>query len=322
MSASGKFGEPSPLPSPKGRGSQAGSLRDWLMSERPTSRRQASWGRAYGAARTFARNRLAMLGLFIVLALIFVALFADLLAPYSAYIGDLRTTRLLPPSSAHWFGTDDQGRDILSRVIHGSRITLFVVGLVAVLAAPIGLIVGTVAGYAGGWVDAALMRITDIFLAFPRLILALAFVAALGPGIGNAVIAIAITSWPPYARLARAETLTIRQTDYIAAVQLLGASPWRIVLRHIMPLCLSSVIVRVTLDMAGIILTAAGLGFLGLGAQPPMPEWGALIANGRLYVLDQWWVAAAPGAAIFIVSLAFNLLGDGLRDALDPKGAK
>jgi peptide/nickel transport system permease protein len=166
------------------------------------------------------------------------------------------------------------------------------------------------------------MRITDIFLAFPRLILALAFVAALGPGIENAVIAIAITSWPPYARIARAETLSIRQADYISAVRLLGASPVRIVLRHIVPLCLSSVIVRVTLDMAGIILTAAGLGFLGLGAQPPMPEWGAMIANGRAYVLDQWWVAAAPGAAIFIVSLGFNLLGDGLRDALDPKAVK
>jgi peptide/nickel transport system permease protein len=280
------------------------SLHDWLMSERPQSRRQASLGRAYGAWRTFARNRLAMLGLAIVLALVLIAIFADQLAPYSPYIGDLRTTRLLPPSAAHWFGTDDQGRDILSRIIHGSRVTLYVVALVAVLAAPIGLVVGTVAGYAGGWIDAALMRITDIFLAFPRLILALAFVAALGP------------------RIARAETLTIRQADYIAAVQLIGASPWRIVLRHIMPLCVSSVIVRVTLDMAGIILTAAGLGFLGLGAQPPMPEWGALIANGRLYVLDQWWVAAAPGAAIFLVSLAFNLLGDGLRDALDPKGVK
>lgn len=297
-------------------------LHNWLMSERPQSRRQASLGRAYGAWRTFAHNRLAMLGLVIVLALVLVALLANVLAPYSPYIGDLNNARLLPPSQAHWFGTDDQGRDILSRIIYGSRITLYVVALVAVLAAPIGLVVGTVAGYAGGWLDATLMRITDIFLAFPRLILALAFVAALGPGIENAVIAIAITSWPPYARIARAETLTIRQADYIAAVQLIGASPWRIVLRHIMPLCVSSLIVRVTLDMAGIILTAAGLGFLGLGAQPPMPEWGALIANGRLYVLDQWWVAAAPGAAIFLVSLAFNLLGDGLRDALDPKGVK
>ena len=297
----------------------APSLHAWLMSERPASRRQAAMGRAYAGWRSFARNRLALLGLAIVLGLVLVAVFADALAPYSPFTGDLRTTRLLPPSAAHWFGTDDQGRDILSRVLVGSRITLTVVVLVAVLAAPLGLLVGTVAGYAGGWVDALLMRVTDVFLAFPRLILALAFVAALGPGIANAALAIAITSWPPYARIARAETLQIRQSDFIAAVQLMGASPWRIVWRHIMPLCVSSVIVRVTLDMAGIILTAAGLGFLGLGAQPPMPEWGALIANGRMYVLDQWWVAAAPGAAIFVVSLAFNLLGDGLRDALDPK---
>jgi len=301
---------------------QAGGLHAWLMSEHPSSRRQAALGRAYGGWRTFARNRLAMLGLLIVLALVGVAIFANQLAPFSPFDGDLRNTRLLAPSWHNWLGTDDQGRDILSRLIFGSRITLFVVFLVAVLAAPIGLLVGTVAGYAGGWVDATLMRITDIFLAFPKLILALAFVAALGPGIENAVIAIAITSWPAYARLARAETLTIRQTDFIAAVQLIGASPWRIVFRHIMPLCVSSVIVRVTLDMAGIILTAAGLGFLGLGAQPPSPEWGAMIANGRQYVLDQWWVAAAPGAAIFLISLAFNLLGDGLRDALDPKGVK
>jgi peptide/nickel transport system permease protein len=205
--------------------------------------------------------------------------------------------------------------------MHGSRITLFVVLLVAVLAAPIGLVVGTAAGYAGGWLDAVLMRVTDIFLAFPKLILALALVAALGPGIENAVIAIAITSWPAYARIARAETLTLREADYLHAVRLLGAGPLRIVLRHIVPMCLPSVVVRVTLDMAGIILTAAGLGFLGLGAQPPSPEWGAMIAGGRQYVLDHGWVAAAPGAAIFLVSLGFNLLGDGLRDALDPKEA-
>ncbi len=295
------------------------ALHAWLMSDRPQSRRQAALGRAYAGWRSFARNRLALAGLVAVLLLVAVALCAPVLAPYPPTIGDLRTERLLPPSALHWAGTDDQGRDILSRLIYGSRITLQVVALVAVLAAPLGLLVGTVAGYAGGWVDAVLMRVTDIFLAFPRLILALAFVAALGPGIGNAVVAIAITSWPPYARIARAETLSLRQADYISAVRLLGASPGRIVLRHIMPLCLSSVIVRVTLDMAGIILTAAGLGFLGLGAQPPTPEWGAMIAGGRAYVLDQWWVAAAPGAAIFIVSLAFNLLGDGLRDALDPK---
>ncbi len=295
------------------------TLRDWLQSERPASRRQAALGRAYATWRRLAGNRLALLGLAIVLGLLLMALLAPWLAPYSPTEGDLRTLRLLPPSAAHWMGTDDQGRDILSRVIHGSRITLAVVVLVALLAAPVGLLVGTIAGYAGGWIDAVLMRITDIFLAFPKLILALAFVAALGPGIENAVIAIAITSWPPYARIARAETLTVRRSDYIAAVRLAGASPARIVVRHVMPLALPSLIVRVTLDMAGIILTAAGLGFLGLGAQPPLPEWGAMIAGGRQYVLDQWWVAAGPGLAIFVVSLGFNLLGDGLRDALDPK---
>ena len=259
----------------------------WLLSDRPQSRRQAALGRAYAGWRTFARNRLAMVGLAVVLALVVVALLANVLAPYPPTVGEL-SQRLLPPSASHFFGTDDQGRDIFSRLLHGSRITLFVVALVAVLAAPVGLLVGTASGYAGGWLDAVLMRITDIFLAFPRLILALAFVAALGPGIENAVIAIAITSWPPYARIARAETLSIRQADYISAVKLLGASPLRIVLRHVLPLCVPSVIVRVTLDMAGIILTAAGLGFLGLGAQPPMPEWGAMIAAGRAYVLDQW----------------------------------
>ena len=296
-------------------------LTTWLLSDRPQSRRQAAMGRAYAGWRSFAHNRLAMVGLAIVLALVAVAVLANVIAPYPPTVGEL-SQRLLPPSAAHFFGTDDQGRDIFSRLLHGSRITLYVVALVAVLAAPVGLLVGTASGYAGGWLDAVLMRITDIFLAFPRLILALAFVAALGPGIENAVIAIAITSWPPYARIARAETLSIRQADYISAVKLLGASPLRIVLRHVMPLCVPSVIVRVTLDLAGIILTAAGLGFLGLGAQPPMPEWGAMIAAGRAYVLDQWWVAAAPGAAIFIVSLGFNLLGDGLRDALDPKAVK
>jgi len=295
------------------------SRRDWLLSERPASRMQARLGRAYVAWRRFSANRLAFVGLLIIIALLVIAALASVLAPYSPTFGDLKNARLLAPSAEHWFGTDDLGRDILSRILYGSRWTLYVVILVAVIAAPIGLLVGTVAGYAGGWTDAVLMRITDIFLAFPKLVLALAFVAALGPGIENAVLAIAITSWPPYARIARAETLTVRNSDYIKAVQLMGASPFRIVLRHIMPLCISSLIVRVTLDMAGIILTAAGLGFLGLGAQPPLPEWGTMIASGRRFILDQWWVAGAPGFAILIVSLGFNLLGDGLRDALDPR---
>ncbi|SCB60227.1 peptide/nickel transport system permease protein [Rhizobium aethiopicum] len=296
------------------------SRREWLLSDRPQSRMQARLGRAYVTWRQFTANRLAVVGLLIIVGLLLVAAFADLLATHNPVVGDLRNARLLPPGTAGYLiGTDDQGRDIYSRLIYGSRLTLFVVVLVAIISAPIGLIVGTVSGYAGGWVDATLMRITDIFLAFPKLVLALAFVAALGPGIQNAVIAIAITSWPPYARIARAETLTVRRSDYISAVRLMGASPLRIIVRHVMPLCMSSLIVRVTLDMAGIILTAAGLGFLGLGAQPPLPEWGAMIASGRRFILDQWWVAAMPGIAILIVSLGFNLLGDGLRDALDPK---
>ncbi len=293
------------------------------MSPEPASRWQARLGRFYLGWRAFSKNPLAVLGLGVVLLLVLVAIFADFIAPYSPIVGgDLRTERLLPPSAAHWFGTDDLARDIFSRVVYGSRTTLWVVMLVAIIATPIGLAMGTVAGYLGGWVDTVLMRITDIFLAFPRLILALAFVAALGPGIDNAIIAIAITSWPPYARIARAETLMIRNSDFIAAVKLQGASAPRIILGHVVPLCLSSLIVRVTLDMAGIILTAAGLGFLGLGAQPPLPEWGAMVATGRNYLIDQWWVAAMPGAAIFVVSLGFNLLGDGLRDVLDPKAAK
>ncbi|WP_438752547.1 ABC transporter permease [Pararhizobium sp. O133] len=294
--------------------------RQWLMSDRPQSRLQARLGRAYMTWQRFSANKLAVAGLCIILLLILIAIFADVLAPHSPVIGDLGGARLLPPGSeGYLLGTDDQGRDILSRLLHGSRLTLLVIVLVAIIAAPIGLLVGAVSGYAGGWVDAVLMRITDIFLAFPKLVLALAFVAAMGPGIQNAIIAIAITSWPPYARIARAETLSVRNSDYIAAVRLMGASPFRIVLRHVMPMCVSSLIVRVTLDMAGIILTAAGLGFLGLGAQPPLPEWGAMIASGRRFILDQWWVATMPGVAILIVSLGFNLLGDGLRDALDPR---
>ncbi|QPM92277.1 ABC transporter permease [Pseudooceanicola algae] len=297
--------------------------RAWLLSDQPISRRQARLGQLYRTWLGFRTNGLAMFGLVIVVALVLVAIFAPWLAPHDPLVGDLNNTRLLPPlSDGFLLGTDDQGRDILSRLIHGSRITLAVVALVAVIATPVGLLVGTSAGYFGGWVDTVLMRITDIVLAFPKLILALAFVAALGPGIENAIIAIAITAWPPYARLARAETLTIRNSDFIAATKLQGASSLRIIWKHIVPLCMSSVIVRVTLDMAGIILTAAGLGFLGLGAQPPQPEWGAMIAGGRNFLVDYWWVATMPGLAIFLVSLGFNLLGDGLRDVLDPRGQK
>ncbi len=296
-------------------------LRHWLESDAPASRRQAVMGNLWRGLLAILTNPAALVGLIIIGFLIFVAMAAPLLAfGHSPYDQDL-AHRLAPPDAVHWFGTDELGRDIYGRVIYGARVTLTIVVLVSVVVAPIGLAVGTFAGFLGGAVDVVLMRITDIFLAFPRLVLALAFAAALGPGIENAVIAISLTAWPPYARIARAETATIAKSDFISAVRLQGASTPRILLKHIVPLCLSSVIVRLTLDMAGIILTAAGLGFLGLGAQPPTAEWGAMVSAGREVILDQWWVATVPGIAIFIVSLGFNLLGDGLRDVFDPKAS-
>lgn len=295
------------------------TLRQWLLTDEPTSRHHARAASFYKGWLSLRSNAMAMLGLGILVALVLVAVLAPWIAPHDPFAQNLGN-RLQPlGTDGHVFGTDSLGRDILSRLIYGARITLYIVALVALIAPVAGLLVGTVAGYAGGWTDTILMRITDIFLAFPRLVLALAFVAALGAGIENAVLAISLTAWPPYARLARAETLTIRSSDYINAIRLQGAGPGRIITRHIWPLCISSLIVRVTLDMAGIILAAAGLGFLGLGAQPPSPEWGAMISEGRRFILDHWWVATVPGLAIFTVSLAFNLLGDGLRDLLDPK---
>jgi len=295
--------------------------REWLLDPNPASRAQARAGQFYLGWLRLIRNPLAVIGLVIIALLIVMAVFAPVIAPYDPIAQNLQG-RLQPPlSGGHLLGTDEFGRDIFSRIVYGSRVTLYIVLLVTLTAPVFGLVVGTVAGYFGGWVDTVLMRLTDIFLAFPRLILALAFVAALGPGIGNAILAIALTAWPPYARVARAETLTVRNSDYIAAVQLQGAGAGRILARHIAPMCVPSVIIRVTLDMAGIILTAAGLGFLGLGAQPPMPEWGLMISTGRKFMFDQWWVAAMPGLAIFIVSLGFNLLGDGLRDVLDPRSS-
>ncbi|PSJ56445.1 nickel transporter permease [Pseudaminobacter soli (ex Li et al. 2025)] len=294
------------------------SFHNWALDETPTSRSQAAWGRRYRVWLNLTSNPLAMIGLFIIVAFVVLSLLAPLLAPYDPGYQEL-SNRLARPTAEHWFGTDELGRDILSRILYGGRVTLGMVIAVVVLVAPIGLAVGCVAGYFGGVVDSALMRVTDVFLAFPRLILALAFVAALKPGVESAVLAIALTAWPPYARLARAETMTIRRSDFIAACRLTGASPWRIIARHIAPLCVPSLIVRITLDMSSIIITAASLGFLGMGAQPPSPEWGAMIATAKRFIFEQWWVATIPGIAIFLVSLAFNFLGDGLRDVLDPK---
>ena len=295
-------------------------MRAWLLDPAPSSRRQARLGGWFRAWLAFRRNTLGMVGLCIVVLLLALAAFAPLIADPASALSQTLENRLQPSSWAHPFGTDELGRDILARVIFGARITLTIVVLVSLIVVPIGLVIGLPAGYFGGWIDAALMRVTDIFLAFPRLVLALAFAAALGPGIENAVIAIALTAWPPYARLARAETMTRRRSEFIQAAELQGASHLRIIGTQIVPLCLPSVIIRLTLDMAGIILTAAGLGFLGLGAQPPSPEWGAMVSTGREVLLDQWWVATIPGLAIFVTSLGFNLLGDGLRDVASGRG--
>lgn len=296
------------------------SLRDWLLDDTPASVFQASCGRWYRGGRRALASPAMVFGLAVLLLMIAAAVLAPWLVGSDPDVQDV-TQRLAPPSAEHWLGTDQLGRDLFSRLIHGTRPTLLIVGLVALLSAPLGLAVGISAGYFGGWVNAVLMRITDVFMAFPRLVLALAFVAVLGPGIVNAVLAITITAWPPYARIARAETLSTRHSDFLHAARAQGLPTWRILFGQVLPLCIPSTVIRVTLDMAGIILTAAGLGFLGLGARPPMSEWGAMVASGRQYIFDQWWVAAVPGLAILVASLAFNLLGDGLRDVLDPKHA-
>ncbi|WGF90445.1 nickel transporter permease [Marinivivus vitaminiproducens] len=290
----------------------------YLTAPVPASPFQARMQQLWLAWWRLRSNPSAVLGLLILLLILMLALFAPLIATHDIFAQDL-AQRLQPPSGEHLFGTDELGRDIFSRLVYGSRITLYIAVLTAIIVAPIGLLIGTTAGYLGGWVDIVLMRIVDVFLAFPSLVLALAFVAALGPGIENAIIAISLASWPPIARLARAETLSIRSSDYIAAVRLQGASSLRIILGHVVPMCIPSVVVRITLNMAAIILTAAGLGFLGLGAQPPSPEWGAMLSTGREFMLTNWWLAAVPGTAILLTSLAFNLFGDGLRDVLDPR---
>ncbi|MBJ7222950.1 ABC transporter permease [Brenneria sp. L3-3C-1] len=286
--------------------------------EKRVGRLKLRGARIAGFLLLMMRNPLTAIGSAIVLMLMLVAIFAPWIATHDPLAQDLGNA-LQAPGAAHWFGTDEFGRDVFSRLVYGSRITLYIVALVSVTVGPIGLLLGVVAGYYGGIVDTILMRITDIFISFPSLVLALAFVAALGPGLEHVVIAITLTAWPPIARLARAETLSLRHADFVSAVKLQGASSIRILLHHIVPLCLPSVIIRITMNMAGIILTAAGLGFLGLGAQPPDPEWGAMISAGRRYMMECWWLVTIPGLAILINSLAFNFLGDGLRDILDPR---
>ena len=264
------------------------------------------------------KNKLAMVGTVIILAFILVAIFAPVLAPYDPYEQNL-PNRLAPPSKEHLLGTDQFGRDILSRIIWGTRIELQIIFLVTAISTTIGTVIGIVAGYFGGAVDEILMRITDMFLAFPSLVLAMAFAAALGPSLTNAIIAISVVNWTVYARLARAETMKIKAMPYIEAIKALGAGTFRILFGHILPMTVSPILVQMTLRMGTIILTAAGLGFLGLGAQPPLPEWGAMVSDGRLYMMNAWWISTFSGLAIALVVLGFNLLGDGIRDIMDPR---
>jgi peptide/nickel transport system permease protein len=262
-------------------------------------------------------NPVSMFGLVLAIALIGVAVAAPIIAPYDPVNLDPRN-RLLPPSAMNWFGTDDGGRDILSRVVFGARYSLLAAAVVLSLAATVGTAVGLVAGFAGGKIDEALMRLTDMFLAFPALVLAMGISAALGASLANSMIAIAVVWWPWYARLVRGQTLRLRQEQFIDAARASGAGDAHMILRHILPNCWTPIIVQVSLDVGYAILTTASLSFIGLGAQPPTPEWGAMVSTGKDYILNQWWMATFPGLAIFLTVMAFNLLGDGLQEALSP----
>jgi len=247
-----------------------------------------------------------------------LAAFAPLIAPYSPTAMSLRD-RLSPPSVSHFFGTDDAGRDIFSRVVYGSRITLRICVVVVGLTLVIGSALGIVSGYVGGWLDEMIMRLSDISLAFPALILAMAITAALGPSLQNAIIAMAVIWWPRYARIARGQVLIIREIDYVTSARAVGAGTLRIMFHHIFPACVSPIIVEATLDLGEVVITAATLSFIGFGAQPPTPEWGAMVSIGRNFLRDYWWYTTFPGLAILVTVIGFNLLGDAMRDILDPR---
>jgi len=277
--------------------------------------RNSEWRRV---VRGLRKSPLAVLGSVIIGILIAMAIFAPFLAPYSPTKMRL-SERLSPPSSRHIFGTDDVGRDILSRVIYGSRISLRICTVVVGLTIGIGTILGVTAGYLGGWVDELIMRISDVFLAFPALILAMAIAAALGPSLQNVILAMVVIWWPRYARVARGQVLVLREIDYMIAAKAIGVSGGRTFIHHILPNCISPIIIQATLDLGEVLLTAATLSFIGFGAQPPTPEWGAMISLGRNYLRDNWWYATFPGLAILVTVMGFNLLGDAARDVLDPR---
>ena len=276
------------------------------------------------AVWTFSGSASALLGLALVAAFLLLAAFGGTLVPYPAdATGAIHLSqRLQPPSTQHWFGTDEMGDDILSRVVLGTRTSLWVGLVITAAASLIGVPLGIAAGYLGGWPRAVIMRITDVFLAVPALVLALAIVAALGPGVMHAVIALSLVWWPGYVRLIEAKALTLRSEPYVEAARTMGAGHAWILLRHILPNCISPLIVKASMDMGLAILAVASLGFIGLGAKPPAPEWGAMVSVARSYMPDWWWYSFFPGLFIFLTVLGFSLLGDGLRDLLDPRSAR
>jgi peptide/nickel transport system permease protein len=263
-------------------------------------------------------NPLNLIAIALIVILAACALLAPVLAPYDPLAQDL-AVRLKPPSPEHWLGSDSLGRDIASRILYGARISLLVGVVVVASAGVFGTFVGLVAGYAGGLVDEALMRLTEVFLAFPALILAMAIAGALGPSLTNAIIAIAAVTWAVYARLVRGQILSLRQREFVEAARAMGASRRRIVLRHLLPNTLAPLMVQASFDMGSSIIAAAGLSFIGFGAQPPTPEWGVMISEGRNFISTQPWLSLFPGLAILLAVGSFNLLGDGLRDAFDPR---
>lgn len=275
-------------------------------------------------AWSFSRSPSAMLGLAIVLGFLFLAAFGPWIVPYPAdATGAMNLgNRLKPPSAAHWFGTDEMGNDLFTRVVVATRTSLWVGLTIVGVAGLVGVPLGIAAGYFGGWVRAVIMRVTDIFLSVPGIVLALAIVAALGPGILNGIIALSIVWWPGYVRLVEAKALALRNEPFVEAARSVGAGHARILAVHILPNCTSPIIVKASMDMGLAILAAASLGFVGLGAKPPAPEWGAMISVARTYMPNWWWYAVFPGFAIYLTVLGFNLFGDGLRDVLDPKSGR
>ena len=269
-------------------------------------------------ARRFTKEKTAVFGLLVILLFALLAVFAPALAPFDPLAQDI-PNGLAPPSPDHWMGTDKLGRDIFSRMLYGARISLGAGVGVVIMAGLVGISVGIIAGYVGGWPDEALMRVTDIFFAFPSLILAMAIAGALGPSLQNALIAVAVVTWPVYARLIRGQVLVLRDREFVVAARAVGASHSLILRRHLFPNTLSPLLVQASFEMGTVILAVAGLSFIGFGAQPPTPEWGVMISEGRNYITTHWWLTFFPAMAMLFAVAGFNLVGDGLRDVLDPR---